>query len=361
MRKLICLGLSLSFGLCVAHGQRASDVEGSRPAAKAARAAVAPAPLADPLNGGAATVCPSGLQSFSGMNSQMGRVFRDAIPSSCPSKAYPGIFNPGTPYFYETYTYSNSTAAASCVTVAFDPNPNNNLATDCDTNAHASAYIGSYDPMNQSANFVGDVGSSITDSFSFEVPAMSDLVLVVTNTSAEEVCDFAFSLTAGDLDCPNPVTLPTFSKSFSPNPAPTFSPVTLTFTIDNSANGLDAQAVNFTDSLPAGMTVANPANENTTCTGGTITAAPGSSQVSYNGGTVGASSTCEVTVEVVADTAGDIVNTSGDLTTAFGNSGPAQQTLNVSLNYAEVPALNTWGYLLLGGLLVLVAWWRLSS
>jgi len=69
----------------------------------------------------------------------------------------------------------------------------------CSTNAHASAYIGSYDPLNQGTNFVGDVGSSVAQPFSFEVPANSDLVLAVTNTSAAAVCDFAFEIV--DLPC----------------------------------------------------------------------------------------------------------------------------------------------------------------
>lgn len=238
MRRFVCFLLFFSLGLCVTHGQRASDVEGVKPAVETA---VKSLPLPDPFKLGAATICPSGLRSFSLASlSQTGEILRNGIPSSCPGKAYPGIANPFTPLLYEAYVFSNSTGAASCVTVAFDPNPNNNPATDCGTNAHASAYIGSYNPVDKSANFVGDVGASITDSFSFEVPAMSNLVLIVTNTQIEEYCDFAFSLTAGDLDCPNPVTLPPFSKSFSPNPAQTFSPVTLTFSIDNSGNGLDA-------------------------------------------------------------------------------------------------------------------------
>lgn len=138
-------------------------------------------------------VCPSGVisASFGGVNTQLGRIFRDAIPSTCPNKVYPGIFNAATTYNYETFTYPNTSNAAACVTVNFDPDTG---TTPCTTNAHASAYIGAYDPNNQGTNYVGDVGSSIAQPFSFEVPANSDLVLVVTNTSAAAICDFNFEI-----------------------------------------------------------------------------------------------------------------------------------------------------------------------
>jgi hypothetical protein len=121
---------------------------------------------------------------------QDGRIFRDGIPSACPSKVYPGIFNVGTTYNYETFTLYNNAAMAVCATINFDPNTG---ASPCATNAHMSAYIGSYDPANQAANYVGDVGSSVTQSFAFDVPAGSAVVLVVTNTANQATCDFGFS------------------------------------------------------------------------------------------------------------------------------------------------------------------------
>lgn len=153
-----------------------------------------PAPYGGPI-------CPENpvLASFTGANTQDGRIFRDAIPSTCPNKAYPGNFGAGTTFNYETFTYTNTGGAAACVTVNF--NPDTAGATPCETNAHASAYIGSYDPANQAANFVGDVGSSLAQPFSFEVPAGENLVLAVTNTSEAAVCDFAFEVV--ELPCEN--------------------------------------------------------------------------------------------------------------------------------------------------------------
>jgi len=150
--------------------------------------------FAPQVNGEGPNCPPAGVveAAFTGTTTQDGRIFRDAIPSVCPSKVYPGNFGVGTQFNYETFTYSNTSAAPACVTVNFDPDTVG--ATPCSTNAHASAYIGSYDPANQAANFVGDVGSSLAQPFSFEVPANSNMVLVVTNTSSAAICTFGFEI-----------------------------------------------------------------------------------------------------------------------------------------------------------------------
>jgi len=128
--------------------------------------------------------------AFTGGTTQMGRIFRDGIPSACPSKAYPGVFNPATTYNVETHSFPNA-GATTCVEIAFDPNAG---ATPCGTNAHASAYLNAYDPGNQAANFIGDVGSSVTQSFFVEVPAGETLIVVVSNTAAQAICDYAFDV-----------------------------------------------------------------------------------------------------------------------------------------------------------------------
>ena len=129
--------------------------------------------------------------SFADGTTQLGRIFRDAIPSACPGKAYPGIFNAGTTYNYEAYSFLN-TGGDTCVEIAF--NPDTAGSSPCSTNAHASAYLNAYDPGNQGANFLGDVGSSQTQSFFVEVPAGQTLIVVVSNTAAQATCDYAFDV-----------------------------------------------------------------------------------------------------------------------------------------------------------------------
>lgn len=138
--------------------------------------------------------CPAGpvTSAFTGTTVQLGRIFRDAVPSVCPTKPYPGIFGDTASFNYQTFTYNNTSAAASCVTVNF--NPDTAGATPCGTNAHMSAYQGSYNPANQAANFLGDVGSSTTQPFSFQIAGNSALVLAVTNTSAQAACTFGFEV-----------------------------------------------------------------------------------------------------------------------------------------------------------------------
>lgn len=129
--------------------------------------------------------------TFAQGNSQLGRIFRDGTPSGCGGKAYPGIFNPGTPYYYETFNFQAQGSGAVCVRVNFDPNTG---ATPCATNAHASAYSGTYDPNNQSANYLGDVGSSVTQPFQFTIAGGSSFQVVVTNTASQANCSFSFTV-----------------------------------------------------------------------------------------------------------------------------------------------------------------------
>lgn len=123
---------------------------------------------------------------------------------------------------------------------------------------------------------------------------------------------------------------PGFSKAFVPDTVPVNGTSTLAFTIDNTASTLDDSALDFVDNLPAGLVVASPANVSTTCTGGTITAASGTAVVSYTGGVVSAGASCTIAVDIRAPMVGTFVNTTGDLTSAFGNSGSASDTLTVT-------------------------------
>jgi hypothetical protein len=117
---------------------------------------------------------------------QLGRISRNGIASACPSKVYPGPFGAANSYAFNTHTFTNSSGSPACLTVNF------NTGT-CLFNAHASAYLGSYSPTNQSAGYVGDVGSSITQPFSFTVPGSATFLIVVTNTSSAATCNYQFS------------------------------------------------------------------------------------------------------------------------------------------------------------------------
>ncbi len=169
----------------------------------------------------------------------------------------------------------------------------------------------------------GVVPAGVTCSVSVDVTVTQAGSFV--NTTGDLTSAFGNSGTASD-------TLigfdaPAFSKVFAPSTVAINTPSTLTFTIDNSANPVDATTLDFTDNLPANMTVATPGNATTTCTGGTLTATDGSNTISYTGGTASSASSCTVSVDVVVSQAGDFVNVSEDLTSNLGNSGTATDTL----------------------------------
>jgi hypothetical protein len=158
----------------------------------------------------AGTYAPAAFSATSsiGTSTQQGRIFRDSVQSECvPAKVYPGIFNASTTYNYSTFTLYNN-GGSQCVTVNFDPDAG---ASACGTNAHVSAYLNTYDPANQATNYLGDVGSSQTQPFSFQAPAGARIILVVTNTSsAQPGCTFALSTNQLDAAlAPPPGPVPT--------------------------------------------------------------------------------------------------------------------------------------------------------
>ena len=209
-------------------------------------------------------ICPSGpvVSAFTGATTQLGRIFRDGVAATCPIKAYPGIFSATATFNYESYTYSNTSAAAACVTVNFEPDTAG--ASPCATNAHMSAYVGSYDPNNQGTNFLGDVGSSLAQPFSVEIAANSDIVLVVTNTSAQAVCTFGFEVL--NLPCTAATNADlTVGVSAAPPAAGINTPVD--FTVTSTNGGPDpAQDVVISLDLGTGFTFNSVTAAGAVCT-----------------------------------------------------------------------------------------------
>lgn len=122
---------------------------------------------------------------------------------------------------------------------------------------------------------------------------------------------------------------PSFSKVFSPDTIGPGGTSTLTFTITNGS-GSPATALDFTDNLPAAVSISSTPDTTNTCTGGTLSAPAGGGTISYTGGAVGGGTSCTVSVNVTASTAGTHTNTTGDLTSSQGNSGTATDDLTVS-------------------------------
>ena len=117
---------------------------------------------------------------------------------------------------------------------------------------------------------------------------------------------------------------PGFSKAFSPSTVNFGGRSTLTFTIDNSASASLTLNMNFTDSLPLGLVIADPANAATNCASAALSAVPGSTLVGFSTGIVAAGATCTVSVDVRASAFGLLVNSSGELNSTI--AGPTRSS-----------------------------------
>jgi uncharacterized repeat protein (TIGR01451 family) len=122
-------------------------------------------------------------------------------------------------------------------------------------------------------------------------------------------------------------------KFFATNPMEVNGTSVLTIRLFNTFL-TDRTNATFTDSLPSGVTVANPANASTTCAGGTVTASAGGTSVSLSGATISTNNYCDVTVSVTASATGNYTNTivAGGLTTdggTYSNPDSASAILTV--------------------------------
>jgi uncharacterized repeat protein (TIGR01451 family) len=104
------------------------------------------------------------------------------------------------------------------------------------------------------------------------------------------------------------------TKSFAPASRPLGVPSTLTLLLTSPA-AVAWTGLGFTDTLPANLVIANPANATTTCPSGTVTATPGTAAITLAGGTMAAgASPCAVNVDVVSSIAATYNNAAGNFT-----------------------------------------------
>ncbi len=129
----------------------------------------------------------------------------------------------------------------------------------------------------------------------------------------------------------------TLTKAFAPAIVLTGLSSTATFTITNGAGNPVQTGLAFTETLPANVMVASPANASTTCVGGTVTAGSGSNAIVLaNGGMALAQATCTVTVDVTSNTAGTYNNVAANVT---GTSPGMTNSVNSTLTVNDHPTL----------------------
>jgi hypothetical protein len=156
-----------------------------------------------------------------------------------------------------------------------------------------------------------------------------------TNTIAAGQLQTGFGVNAVGSSAPLQVLAqPTVAKSFAPATILAGASATLTLTLGN-ANAATALTLTqaLTDTLPAGLVLANPATIGGSCAPGSVSALAGGTTVSYASGAVlPAAGGCTITVPVTAASGGGYVNTisAGALRTSGGNNAaPASATLTV--------------------------------
>ena len=130
---------------------------------------------------------------FSG-NITPSRLFRDAVASTCavPKATCPGTSQSGS-FAFDAYPFTNDSGQSQCVTVFFDPNP---VGSPCGTDAHAVVYLNNFNPANVCQFYLADVGSSVTQPFSFTVPAGATFFVVINaNVAGTGVgCHYKYTL-----------------------------------------------------------------------------------------------------------------------------------------------------------------------
>lgn len=161
------------------------------------------------------------ISTIDGTDASMAdRLLRPAgTPASCAVPvACPGPFGGVGPYFYETYTLTNSTGTNQCVTV------NINWVSGTGTAVHVTAYSGSFNPASLCTNFLADpltsAVSGTPQSFSFDVANGATVVLVATSPNGGDV---TYSMTVNGLYADPVIVSQPLAQSFCGSGTPTFS------------------------------------------------------------------------------------------------------------------------------------------
>ena len=119
----------------------------------------------------------------------------------------------------------------------------------------------------------------------------------------------------------------TFQKVLSPTTIGPGSLSSMTYTITNT-NLAPVTGMSFTESLPTGVVLADPAQVTTDCTEAEVSGTAGDSTLTFSGGSVGIGS-CTITANVTSSDAGTYTLTAGDLSSSAGTVAGASASLTV--------------------------------
>jgi hypothetical protein len=135
---------------------------------------------------------------------QTGRILNGLGNLSCGSSNPCSLNTTTGDRAFDAYTFANPGSTTACVTVTFTLS-GCNLAQ----GMQFSARLGTFDPANPCANYVGDGGASFAGeftgansrSFSFNVPGGQNFVVVVNENDPGGAAGCAYSLTLSGISC----------------------------------------------------------------------------------------------------------------------------------------------------------------
>ena len=201
-----------------------------------------------------------------------------------------------------TATAGGSTVNPSSITDGVTNNPGVNTSTGFPISSNAA---------NNSSD--GNV------TFTFNQTNITQVVITYRNTTTGTPGNQWISLHDITFDI-----APTLSKSFSPDTMTVGDVSTLTISLGNNDVSAATLTSHLVDNLPAGVTVASPANIGGTCPG-TTNAPGGGSTITYTTGSTIPAGGCTITVDVTSSSVGTVTNTiaANALQTDLGNNGIA--------------------------------------
>jgi hypothetical protein len=129
---------------------------------------------------------------------------------------------------------------------------------------------------------------------------------------------------------------PTIGKQFGALSIPLNGSTTLTFTLQNNNTGDTLTGVGFSDTLPAGLSIATPNGLSGSCGGGTITATQGTNVVSLSGGSLAPATSCTFSIDVTGTSGGVKNNITGNVTSIEGGTGT---TASANLTVVSPPSI----------------------
>ena len=119
---------------------------------------------------------------------------------------------------------------------------------------------------------------------------------------------------------------PQLDKEFSPTSVATGGVSTLTLTVTNTSELAAKEGWSFTDTLPDGLTIADPSAVATTCPAADVAADAGGTEVTATGSLDAGMASCTITVNVTSDEAGSFTN-DADNVSAIGLDYPGTSTV----------------------------------